>query len=630
MTRASNQASDPAQAIDPRQVLLVGHRATGKTTTGQIAADELGWDFVDLDHYIERQTGQRPAAIIADSEARFRRLERQYLTQLLDRPYGDGQVIVLGGGCELLPTSALCVWLWREGWAQSAKLARARLRPDWPFAREVEWMRDTREPRWQKAAHLRLHVPRARPPRFAAEILASYLRWAASAGDGALARRTWMVPGGPDEFARALRDARGLGLAGVEVRSDLFDGPPEAGDAILASLRTPDADWLDALSEADAFDVDVRFADALFEAELLTRAEPTTLLLSSHPDDVDRASVDELFQEADRLAERAPAWADHLVLKYAPSPSSVAELARAVRLADWLRNGPYETTFLPQGRRFAWLRPILAHRHNATNYLTVGLRPTRLPDADRETIPSSMDLQDWLPHLAGPTPATFDGLIGDPVDASIGDWWHTRRARRNGEETGYVKITAGRQLSGGELSELFDLLHQLDVRGLSVTSPLKRRVVEFVDNPRGLEAVNTLRRTDPGWTSTDTDERGMIASLEALAEFGVSPGEVAVIGRGGVSPAVRRAIDRSSWRLVHHAGARAGWGQDRPERVALVVNAAGANSAARTDPPECEAWLDLHYHDVDAPPDNVRVHLNGDVFFVAQAEAQRDVWREST
>ncbi|MFW5967314.1 MAG: shikimate kinase, partial [Persicimonas sp.] len=216
------------RAPNPRQVVLLGHRATGKTTLGRIAAELLDWDFVDLDRRIEERTGKAPEVLVAEDEDAFRRIEREQLQKILDEEDDGGRIISPGAGCTQVPESTLCAWLWRDGWERTAMRSRARLRPDWSFEREIEWMRSTREPLWEENAHLFVEIPRGRTPRFAGQMLASYLAWATAIAQSPLARRTWIVPNGPDQLDRAARDCAGLGLAGIEIRSDHFADAPRS------------------------------------------------------------------------------------------------------------------------------------------------------------------------------------------------------------------------------------------------------------------------------------------------------------------------------------------------------------------------------------------------------------------
>ncbi|MGM0555914.1 MAG: shikimate kinase [Myxococcota bacterium] len=610
-------------------IILVGHRGTGKTTLGRALSKNLDAELIDLDERIEAATGESCAEIIERSESEFRQRERDQLRAVLDEESTQRRIITPGAGLQHIPEGPLCIWLWRDGWEQTAREERARLRPDISWEDEVDWMRTSREPRWARAAHLRFDIPHGRLVEFQARILADHMLWAQRAHATEVTKRTWVVPSTSSQLERAARDARSLGAAGVEVRSDLIDDTIYLDEAVdvLASLRSDDPAWLADLDRALVFDVDLDHLDAVLEAGILDELSPRPLLLSSHPDDLDRAGLAAMLDEGLRVRSAHPEWSDFVALKYAPPVDSVAGLVESLEMVEWLRSEDFDFTYLPQGDRFAWLRPWLARHHNATNYVPVGITPHRCESVDVQTPPTPMDLQDWLPHLTGPAPDTFDGLLGEPVSQSIGDWWHRSAALSADEHTDYVKIPVGHDESDAEVQALLDALRAIGFRGLSVTSPMKRRVLAFSAPVDDIDAANTLRRSADAWEATDTDEAGMRASLTAVEHAGYAPGTIAVIGQGGVSPAVSRAIETSDWELVHHASSREGWTDDAPDSVTVVVNAAGNWDTVRQGPPDCEVWIDLNYTDVSPAPDGVELHLNGDVFFEAQARAQREFWR---
>jgi shikimate kinase len=82
------------QGID--RIVLTGFMGSGKTTSGGLLAERLGWRFLDLDREIERREGRTVAAIFAeDGESCFRRLETASLASLL----GERKIVLaLGGG----------------------------------------------------------------------------------------------------------------------------------------------------------------------------------------------------------------------------------------------------------------------------------------------------------------------------------------------------------------------------------------------------------------------------------------------------------------------------------------------------------------------------------------------------
>lgn len=82
-------------------VVLIGLPGCGKSTVGRLAAGSLDAPFIDLDHEISRETGQAVTRIFdAEGEARFRALEREVMSRVMEQPAG---VIAPGGGWAAQP-----------------------------------------------------------------------------------------------------------------------------------------------------------------------------------------------------------------------------------------------------------------------------------------------------------------------------------------------------------------------------------------------------------------------------------------------------------------------------------------------------------------------------------------------
>jgi len=78
------------------RLVLTGFMGSGKTTIGGLLARRLGWNFLDLDHEIERRAGQSVPSLFAEfGETHFRHLESAALASVLGRKRA---VIALGGG----------------------------------------------------------------------------------------------------------------------------------------------------------------------------------------------------------------------------------------------------------------------------------------------------------------------------------------------------------------------------------------------------------------------------------------------------------------------------------------------------------------------------------------------------
>jgi|SRR5947207_2482938 len=98
-------------------LVLIGFMGTGKSSVGRLAAQQLGYEFVDTDELIERRAGKPVAQIFAqDGEETFRELEGQLVAEMAGWRH---KVIATGGGLGAsaenlasLRPHALTVCLW--------------------------------------------------------------------------------------------------------------------------------------------------------------------------------------------------------------------------------------------------------------------------------------------------------------------------------------------------------------------------------------------------------------------------------------------------------------------------------------------------------------------------------------
>jgi len=78
------------------KIFLVGFMGSGKTTIGRHLSEQIGFDFIDTDRFIEMQQGKTVSEIFAQQgEAVFREMERNILLEIQKNDY---TVVATGGG----------------------------------------------------------------------------------------------------------------------------------------------------------------------------------------------------------------------------------------------------------------------------------------------------------------------------------------------------------------------------------------------------------------------------------------------------------------------------------------------------------------------------------------------------
>lgn len=156
--------------LDPRNIVLIGMRASGKTTLGRELAARLGRPFLDLDDELSRRAGKDADRLLAeDGEDVFRRWEHTVLEQASTRA---GHVIATGGGAVLhessfgaLAATGIVVYLEVEP-AELAARADRRPRPpltDLPTHEEVVALLEQRRGLYEKAAQIKIHATSGDP-----------------------------------------------------------------------------------------------------------------------------------------------------------------------------------------------------------------------------------------------------------------------------------------------------------------------------------------------------------------------------------------------------------------------------------------------------------------------------------
>ncbi|MDY0169697.1 MAG: shikimate kinase [Thermoguttaceae bacterium] len=164
-------------------LILIGYRATGKTTLAKLLAGRLACDWIDADVEIEARAGKSIARIFAeDGEPAFRDLEARVIADLCRRA---DLVLAAGGGAPLreesrqrMRTAGKVVWLkatpetiHHRMTADATTPGRRPSLTEYDPIREIIELLDRREAIYRETAHLELDTEGKTPEDLTTEIL---------------------------------------------------------------------------------------------------------------------------------------------------------------------------------------------------------------------------------------------------------------------------------------------------------------------------------------------------------------------------------------------------------------------------------------------------------------------------
>jgi shikimate kinase len=161
------------------RILLVGMMGAGKTTTGRLVADKLGWGYVDSDVEVERTTGLTvPQLFARDGETAFRDAETDALRRACAMV--EPVVVAVAGGAvlrsenrALLRASGRVVWLRARPETLAARVGDGAGRPllDGDAAAALTRLESVRRPHYAEVADETIDVDDLDPVEVAALIV---------------------------------------------------------------------------------------------------------------------------------------------------------------------------------------------------------------------------------------------------------------------------------------------------------------------------------------------------------------------------------------------------------------------------------------------------------------------------
>ena len=188
-------------------------------------------------------------------------------------------------------------------------------------------------------------------------------------------------------------------------------------------------------------------------------------------------------------------------------------------------------------------------------------------------------------------------VIGQPISHSKSPVIHALFAEQTHQSLCYEAI----EVAPATLAEQLEELHAAGLRGSNVTLPHKQAVAKLCESVTGRAqlagAVNTLVRTETGWTGDNTDGEGFVNDLARLGIV-LTGRRVLVLGAGGATrgilgpllaarPAHLVVSNRNPWKPEELAEAFKAHGTVVPrthvalkgDRYDVIINATSAGHA---------------------------------------------------
>lgn len=203
--------------------------------------------------------------------------------------------------------------------------------------------------------------------------------------------------------------------------------------------------------------------------------------------------------------------------KIAVYPSSSI---KAMELLLWAKKHP-NLTVIAMGEKGRFARILGRVMGHPFQYGYV-----KTPTAEGQI--SILEWQQGYHYLQLSATTSLYGLLGAPVEQSIGHLYHNKAFFLEKRDALYVKIPLEKE----EFSQGLAFLKKMGFQGLSITTPLKKCFTQ--------EPINTLVLQEGKWVPFNTDKEAAIELLEERMELSKKRG--VLLGAGAVAEAIAKAL----------------------------------------------------------------------------------------
>ena len=296
-----------------------------------------------------------------------------------------------------------------------------------------------------------------------------------------------------------------------------------------------------------------------FLMETINNHPNTKFILSHHDFEKTPENLDEIFRS---------------LARYNPFTCKIAAMANstndALRMLLFSKLHPL-ASMISMGEKGEFARVLGKTTGNVIDYAALqGQTPT---GPGQLTVEELVEIYRY-PVLNQET--VIYGLIGNPVAKSPGHLYHNGVFRRRNVNALYIKMIVNPE----ELGDFIRYAKEINIRGLSVTIPLKEKILPYIDEldpkTREIGAANTLRFQDDRIYGTNTDGTGALDAIEK--QMKVEGKKIALLGAGGAARGIAFEAKKrkASVTILNRTLSRA-------EKLAIDVggNANGLNDVPR-------------------------------------------------
>ncbi len=317
--------------------------------------------------------------------------------------------------------------------------------------------------------------------------------------------------------------------------------------------------------ESPFFDLEGDMRPAFLEAAVKNHPK-TRFVLSHHDFEKTPENLDEIYRSLSR---------------YSPFTCKIAAMANstsdALRMLLFVKQ--HQTvSAICMGEKGEFARVLGKVAGNKIDYAVLqGHEPTAPGQI------AVQDLVDIYRYSSLNKNTSIYGLIGNPIAKSPGHIHHNGVFRKLHVNALYIKMIVNPE----ELEDFIHYAKEMEIRGLSVTIPLKEKILPFVDEidakTRQIGAVNTLLFKEGRIYGTNTDGAGALDAIET--HMSVKGKKIVLLGAGGAARGIafearvrgarililNRTLSRAE-ELASAVGAAAGGLDDIPSDADILIN----------------------------------------------------------